>query len=256
MTNREREICAVLQGLINGIDYETGEAYDFSETVIDSLKAVSTILSCEEQAKIQENKVVTEDSVHSVVDLAYKMFGVNFHEAKGRLAKPGWFYTGDSQTRCQDCNNQLEIFRKPYNTSAKQTYHYYALVCAKCSTITTPNELPDEDRSRLYKEHKMDVPIYSDEEEYTQTENPPIENQTVNTDDLAQNPCQDCEKEIPIARLVASPDAVRCVSCQSEFEKANPELSSRKIEEKGILTREGAKRMRAKQYGTNIRNKI
>ena len=47
--NREDEICLALQGLINGVDYETGEAYDFSDTVIDSLKAVSAMLECNER---------------------------------------------------------------------------------------------------------------------------------------------------------------------------------------------------------------
>jgi len=41
-----------------------------------------------------------------------------------------------------------------------------------------------------------------------------------------------------------------------EFEKDNPDSVTRKIEDKSIMTREGAKQMRAKQYGTNIRNKI
>ena len=36
---REDEICLVLQGLINGVDYETGESYDFSDTVISSFKS-------------------------------------------------------------------------------------------------------------------------------------------------------------------------------------------------------------------------
>jgi hypothetical protein len=47
--NREDEVCLALQGLINGVDYETGEAYDFSDTVIDSLKAVSAMLECNER---------------------------------------------------------------------------------------------------------------------------------------------------------------------------------------------------------------
>ena len=46
---REDEICLVLQGLINGIDYETGESYDFSDTVISSLKVISTMLECDKR---------------------------------------------------------------------------------------------------------------------------------------------------------------------------------------------------------------
>ena len=47
--NREDKICLVLQGLINGVDYETGEAHDFSDTVIDSLKAVTASLECDKR---------------------------------------------------------------------------------------------------------------------------------------------------------------------------------------------------------------
>jgi len=85
------------------------------------------------------------------------MFGTDFQEVKGKLAKPGWFYTGSTQVRCNDCNNQFEVFRKPYTTKAKLVYHYYALVCTKCSTIITPSELPDKERREVYKEHQIDL---------------------------------------------------------------------------------------------------
>ena len=75
-------------------------------------------------------------------------------------------------------------------------------------------------------------------------------------DELIQNPCLDCDCEIPQVRLDRIPGAIRCASCQSKFEKDNPDSVARKFQDKGIMTREGAKQMRAKQYGTNIRNKI
>lgn len=34
-----------------------------------------------------------------------------------------------------------------------------------------------------------------------------------------QKCCVDCEEPIPAKRLIANPDAVRCVGCQSEKEK-------------------------------------
>jgi len=46
---REDEICLILQGLINGVDCETGESYDFSDTVISSLKVISTMLECDKR---------------------------------------------------------------------------------------------------------------------------------------------------------------------------------------------------------------
>ena len=55
--NREDEICLTLQGLINGIDYETGEAYSFSDTVTDSLKAVSGMLECNRRSQREVDSV-------------------------------------------------------------------------------------------------------------------------------------------------------------------------------------------------------
>jgi len=376
--NREDKICLVLEGLVNGVDCETGEAYSFSDTVTNSLKAVSVLLECKDRNKTQEThkKIVTRVSTYSAVDLALKMFGVGFQEVKGRLAKPGWFYTGSTQVRCPVCNNQFEVLRKPYITKAKLTYHYYALVCGKCSTIITPTELPDEERRELYKDHQIDaydedannhpsntpdsdyfkiesyptvrvlnsqwiggveeiqkirsenitnnreinsgIPISLEEidlftswaesgkslreiqdffqrnissldkflskykvrreklinkskvvdwdknqdlESPSNSDSNPISSysqqvKAVNNNQVVNNPCIDCECEIPRERLEKVSDTIRCTPCQSEFEKSNPESIARKVKEEGILTREGAKRMRAKQYGTNIHNKI
>ncbi|WGM03984.1 TraR/DksA family transcriptional regulator [Arsenophonus nasoniae] len=35
---------------------------------------------------------------------------------------------------------------------------------------------------------------------------------------IARFHCEDCEKAIPQARRIASPDCIRCVDCQSFFE--------------------------------------
>jgi len=94
----------------------------------------------------------------TIADLAHQMFGINIAKSKGRLSKDGWFYSGISQVKCSVCGNQLEVFRKPYTTKANLVYHYYGLVCIRCSTVITPTELPDaKDRRDLYKEHQIDV---------------------------------------------------------------------------------------------------
>jgi len=202
---RDDEICLVLQGLINGVDYETGESYDFSDTVISSFKVISIMLECDKRnqhtidsvesanafekkyfeqtlktlprisgeeyrqvneiigdfylkEKMRQTKLEGGNSKDSVSDLAHKMFGINITNSKGRLSKAGWFYSGISQVKCSVCGNQLEVFRKPYTTKANLVYHYYGLVCIRCSTVITPTELPDaKDRRDLYKEHQIDV---------------------------------------------------------------------------------------------------
>ena len=73
-------------------------------------------------------------------------------------------------------------------------------------------------------------------------------------DDQIQNPCLDCECEIPQVRLDRIPGAIRCASCQSEFEKDNPNSVARKVKET-LGTREDFKNMRKRQYGINIKNK-
>jgi len=204
---REDEICLVLQGLINGVDYETGESYDFSDTVISSLKVISTMLECDKRNQHTIDSVESAESFEkhyfektlktlprmsseeyrqvnevigdfylkeklrlsksennnsevkgTIADLAHQMFGINIAKSKGRLSKDGWFYSGISQTKCDSCGNQLEVFRKPYTTKAGLVYHYYGLVCIKCASVITPTELQDMgDRRELYKEHQIDV---------------------------------------------------------------------------------------------------
>ena len=48
---REDEICLTLQGLINGVDFETGEVVEFSDKVLDSLKVIAKMLECKERCQ-------------------------------------------------------------------------------------------------------------------------------------------------------------------------------------------------------------
>jgi len=304
---REDEICLVLQGLINGVDYETGESYDFSDTVISSLKIVSTMLECDKRSQHtidsidsaeafeksyfektlktlpgvsskeyrQINEIIGDfylkeklrlskpgsnnsKAKDTISDLAHQMFGIDIVSPKGRLSKTGWFYSGSSQIKCNICFSPLEVFRKPYTTKANLVYHYYGLVCIECSTVITPTDLHDtEERRSLYKEHQIDV--YESDikagDKSTESVNKKCESLNKETNIPIQSLCSDCDCEISQERLDSVPDATRCSQCQSEFEKNNPDSVTRKFEDKSIMTREGAKHMRAKQYGTNIHNK-
>ena len=49
--NREDEICLTLQGLINGIDYETGDIVEFSDTVKNSLKVIAATFDCRDRCQ-------------------------------------------------------------------------------------------------------------------------------------------------------------------------------------------------------------
>ena len=60
--NREDEICLTLQGLINGIDFETGEVVEFSDKVKDSLKVIAATFDCRERCQQISNISESEQS--------------------------------------------------------------------------------------------------------------------------------------------------------------------------------------------------
>ena len=64
--NREDEICFVLQGLINGIDFDTGEVIDLSEKVKDSLRVIATVHDCKERC--QQYSKISKSDLNQVID--------------------------------------------------------------------------------------------------------------------------------------------------------------------------------------------
>ncbi len=71
---------------------------------------------------------------------------------------------------------------------------------------------------------------------------PPCTRTSAEAGALGVRPCYGCGKPIPHARLISTPDAVRCVACQSLFEKDHdPRIF---VDEGPAGTREGHKRMR------------
>ena len=360
-------------------------------------------LYLKEEMRLAESE---DDNIKDTIyDLVSKLFGVKVASAKGRLSKPGWFYTGSTKVKCDICSGQLEVFRKPYAAKENVAYHYYALVCLECLTVITPTDFSDTGKRReLYKEHQIDtnepnsndklekqkssfsphkirakvtsdyfkiesyptvrvinaqwlggvkeiqnirneniknnreinsgIPISLEEvdlfiswvesgkslleiknffqrkvssldrfmskdgkkrdeladrcrvtswneNQKTKLSNKtnvslnkksksiskkhivtaPLDNHVVSTiakdkelDVPIKNPCLDCDCEIPQVRLDSIPGAIRCASCQSEFEKDNPGSVARKVKET-LGTREDFKNMSKRQYGINIKNK-
>jgi hypothetical protein len=64
--------------------------------------------------------------------------------------------------------------------------------------------------------------------------------------------CVDCGLPIPRARLLVSPEVMRCIRCQNNFESVHD--TTRKIDEGLAGTREAHKRMRG-QLRTDMRNR-
>ena len=72
--NREDEICLTLQGLINGIDYETGEIVEFSDTVKNSLKVIAATFECRERCQQISNISQSEQSKDNDWDMVSGTF--------------------------------------------------------------------------------------------------------------------------------------------------------------------------------------
>jgi len=60
--NREDEICLTLQGLINGVDYETGKVVEFSDKLKDSLKVIAATFECRERCQNISNILESKQS--------------------------------------------------------------------------------------------------------------------------------------------------------------------------------------------------
>jgi RNA polymerase-binding transcription factor DksA len=73
---------------------------------------------------------------------------------------------------------------------------------------------------------------------------------------IVNNPCFDCESEIPLERLENVVNATRCAICQERYELEHPETIARKTVENPIGSREDFKNMSNKQFGTNSKTKF
>ena len=60
--------------------------------------------------------------------------------------------------------------------------------------------------------------------------------------------CLDCGVVIPVARVQAIPNVIRCAHCQEKLEAGHPELSERKVDEGLAGSREDNKKMRNKNF--------
>ena len=69
----------------------------------------------------------------SLPELIAEEFGTKIFELSGRFCSEGWYYQGESDIACMDCDRAYEIFRKPYETT-KGEYEYWGIVCLNCKS--------------------------------------------------------------------------------------------------------------------------
>jgi RNA polymerase-binding transcription factor DksA len=310
--SREDEICLVLQGLINGIDPETGKKVEFSEKVKDSLKVIAASFGCRERCK-KINKV---EELKKPLSHEWSLVEGSFIEIIQEIKKNrsnhlviiqnGYFYEVLNEDATYFKNNFSYNTFERHGATVTGFPIYSQNVIQDLKGLNKPfvivGQLPNEASSKVQraiidsydgtsnKKHSSDSNIYNNNDKSDSNSGSSKElnvryckdcNQKIPGARIHKSPyairckqcqlsfqklsnrhsgssvkCNNCGSRIPQARLDASPNTSRCVSCQSQFENNNPESFERKAEDKSILTREGAKRMRAKQYGTNIKNKI
>jgi len=307
--NREDEICLTLQGLINGIDCETGKKVEFSEKVKESLKVIAVSIGCRERSQQINNaadskKIPNKDL--SVVNGTFKdiVRQIKFDRPNHlAIIQNGYFYeilnedatffanrfsystfkrhgetvTGfpiNSKRVLQDLKDMKRSFvlvgQLPKGDKSKvqrvivDIYNDISISSLAGDSNTSNNSISLNTRKSLdssdnlitkpCKECGQDIPI-------TRLEESPnaircIKCQLNFQSDKSSVACQDCGLQIPKARLEASPNSTRCVTCQSNVEEDNPELIARKTEENPLGSREDFKNMSNKQFGTNSKTKF
>ena len=148
-TNQAIEI---LSALGTGCDPETGELLDADSVLCrtDVLQALFVAIGVLKKST-SESKSPT---LLTVNEAAQKTLGVTVKGGPQRFNQRGWFSVGETIVSCPTCNSTLHGFRKPY-VSGGNTYHYWALACAKCRSGFEPSVLPDEARQALYNSSEL-----------------------------------------------------------------------------------------------------
>jgi len=321
--NREDEICLTLQGLINGIDYGTGEVVEFSDTVKSSLKVIAATFECRERCQQISNISESEQSKTKDWDLVRGTFKEIIRTIKNDrpnhlvIIQNGYFYEaldedatffvdrfsyntfdwrGTTKTgfpiHSENVFSDLREMKQPFvlvsqlpkdegqkvRRAISDVYdgdikasRKINRCCKKCG-VEIPESVLKEFQYReecdscrqeylskfgatLPKDNKIKPINKRVEKVHSNTNNLPKKQHDNSNSNLSSKLCSDCGCNIPQARIDNLPEALRCASCQSKFEEANPSSVARKVEEK-FGTRDDFKNMRSKQFGTNIHNKI
>jgi len=302
--NREDEICLTLQGLINGIDYETGEIVEFSDTVKNSLKVIAATFECRERCQQISNISQSEQSKDNDWDMVNGTFKEIIQTIKSDrpnhlvIIQNGYFYEvldedatffvdrfsyntfdwrGATKTgfpiHSEKVFSDLREMKKPFVVVSQLPKGGHQKVrraisdvydveiksvtrsCRKCGAEIPKRVIEefqyredcDSCRQKYLSKFGASLPVNN-------AYKPPKKSVRKVDSNPGSRLCGDCDSPIPQARIDNIPDAIRCATCQSKFEAANPDSVARKVEEK-LGTRDDFKNMRNKQFGTNIHNK-
>ena len=84
-------------------------------------------------------------SLHAV---AQRVFGKVFTGGPQRFSEPTWTHEGGSSVGCVDCDGELHVFRRPYESAEKQ-YRYWGFACSECARCFTLDDFDSATQQRL-----------------------------------------------------------------------------------------------------------
>lgn len=87
----------------------------------------------------------------SLYDAARHVLGVSVVGGHPRFAGPTWNYEGGAGMCCFECGEELQVFRRPYESAGKQ-YRYWGFVCPGCRRCFTLDEF-DTASQKLLRSH-------------------------------------------------------------------------------------------------------
>jgi hypothetical protein len=148
---KNEDAIVILEALGAGYDPETGEVLE-SESILKRSSVLQALFIAVRAIKNQQIDIAYDTSNYgsSIEEVAQKL-GINFEKlGSTKFEKKGWFYTGRTVIRCQECSHKFHGFRRPYISSNK-TYYHWLLVCRQCQKALEPRMVSKEDRNILYQ---------------------------------------------------------------------------------------------------------
>jgi len=276
--NREDEICLALQGLINGIDFDTGEVIELSDKVKDSLRVIASVHNCKERCQ-QYSKIAgsqfNQAKDWDIVSGTFKEI-INIIKKKRPnhlvIIQNGYFY----ESLDKDADFFVNKFgynsyfhnnsrKTGFPVNAKKVFHSLrGLMQPYVIVSQLPRQMGQKVQRAITdvydgfkRQRKVKKSIKETKNVDKLVASSLIEDKSliINHDDLeSSNLCSDCGCEIPQVRIDSVPGVIRCAKCQSKFEESNPDSLARKIEET-FGTREDFKNMSRRQFGINSKTK-
>ena len=232
--NREDEICLALQGLINGIDCETGKKVEFSEKVKESLKVIAVSLGCRERSQQINNTTDSKKIPNknwSVVNGSFKEIvrQIKFDKPNHLvIIQNGYFYEilNEDATFFADRFSYSTFERNGETVTGFPIHSERVLQDLKDmkKSFVLVGQLPKVDASKV---QRVIIDIYNDMSisSLDGDSNTLNNSNSLNTrksfdssNNLIIKPCKECGQDIPKTRLEASPNATRCIKCQLNFQ--------------------------------------